>query len=151
MGRESVKNIIEVKGDVDECYITIDNIYSSEQHKGVYRKYGTIGFMPTANPDVANDLGMVTLNGGDVTHVTITFDGNGGNLKGNQAVTATYQDIVTATNSLITRPEFERLGYTFLEWNTRPDGKGTTPPVDNIMNTSSNITYYAIWIPGVGN
>ena len=106
----------------------------------------TTGYV--ANPDVANELGMVTLNGGDVTHVTITFDGNGGNLRGNQSVTATYQDIVTATNSLITRPEFERLGYTFLEWNTRPDGKGTTPPVDNIMNTSSNITYYAIWIPG---
>ena len=106
----------------------------------------TTGYV--ANPDVANELGMVTLNGGDVTHVTITFDGNGGNLKGNQAVTATYQDIVTATKSMITRPEFERLGYTFLEWNTRPDGKGTTPPVDNIMNTSSNITYYAIWIPG---
>ena len=109
----------------------------------------TTGYV--ANPDVANELGMVTLNGGDVTHVTITFDGNGGNLKGNQAVTATSQDIVTATKSLVTRPEFERLGYTFLEWNTRPDGKGTTPPVDNIMNTSSNITYFAIWIPGVGN
>ena len=106
----------------------------------------TTGYV--ANPDVANELGMVTLNGGDVTHVTITFDGNGGNLKGNQAVTATYQDIVTATKSLITRPEFERLGYTFLEWNTRPDGKGATPPDDNIMNTSSKITYYAIWIPG---
>lgn len=106
----------------------------------------TTGYV--ANPDVANELGMVTLNGGDVTHVTITFDGNGGNLRGNQAVTATSQDIVTATNSLITRPEFERLGYTFLEWNTRPDGKGTTPPDDNIMNTSSKITYFAIWIPG---
>ena len=98
-----------------------------------------------SNPDVANEGGMVTLNGGDVTHVTVTYDNNG-NYFGGEVQTA-QQKIVTSTNSLMVVPvEFKRLGYVLNGWNTRPDGRGTPYTESQVMNLSSDLTLYAQWI-----
>ena len=97
-----------------------------------------------SNPDVANEGGMVTLNGGDVTHVVVTYNNNGSYL--GQAVKKATQKIVTATNSTMAVPEeFTLLGYKLEGWNTRPDGKGTDYIEGQTMNLSANLTLYAQW------
>ena len=97
-----------------------------------------------SNPDVANEGGMVTLNGGDVTHVVVTYNNNGSYL--GQAVKTATQKIVTATNSTMDVPEeFTLLGYKLEGWNTRPDGKGTDYIEGQTMNLSANLTLYAQW------
>lgn len=99
-----------------------------------------------ANEDVANELGMVTLNGGQVTHVVVTFHGNGGYLNG--ADTA-VQNIVTATNSVLVQPAtINRAGYRFLGWHTRADGddnKGKRYANGDVMNLSASLDLYAQW------
>ena len=96
-----------------------------------------------SNPDVANEGGMVTLNGGDVTHVTVTYNNNGEYV--NHEVETTVQKIVTSTNSTMVAPTFEILGYKFTGWNTRPDGKGTIYTDGQTMNLKNNLTLYAQW------
>ena len=103
------------------------------------------------NENVANEKGGVTLNDGLVTHVVVTFDGNGGK----EGETETYtQKIVTNTNSRLTPNRFKRNGFKFVGWNNRPDGLGkkiyTADPnnpnqVVEVVPLSENITLYAQW------
>ena len=99
-----------------------------------------------ANQDVANELGMVTLTGGKVTHVVVTFHGNGGYFNSQETA---IQNIVTATNSILVQPEgINRTGYTFTGWHTRADGdnsKGKAYSNGDIMNLSSDLSLYAQW------
>ncbi len=101
----------------------------------------------TSNADVANDGGMVTLNGGQVTHVKVTYNNNEKYMTGKaDAIEQTdAQKIVTATNSKMVAPAFERVGYILDSWNTRPDGKGTEYINGQTMNLSNNLTLYAQW------
>ena len=116
----------------------------------------TAGYV--ANADVANEGGMVTLKGGDVPHVVVTYMPNGGTINlGGQAVSSVTQNIVTATNSTMVVPgTFTRPGWKITSWHTRPDGddaKGTrhTPkdlnnPMTGItLNLSESVTLYAQW------
>ena len=102
-----------------------------------------------SNPDVANEGGMVTLNGGDVTHVTVTYNNNGESV--NSKTETAVQKIVTSTNSKMAAPTFEILGYKFTGWNTRPDGKGTTYTDGQTMNMKNNLTLYAQWRRDINN
>lgn len=94
------------------------------------------------NEDVANEMGGVTLNAGSVTHVEVTFDGNGGTF--NNATTY-KQNIVTNTNSKLTKNRFVRALHTFTGWNTRRDGLGESYKEEDPKPHSSNITLYAQW------
>ena len=101
------------------------------------------------NENVSNEGGTVTLNGGEVTHVIVTFDANAPDddtavLDG--AKTAT-QKIVTNTNSFLVEPkEKNRNMYRFAGWNTRPDGNGTNYKDGDTMNLKENMTLYAQWV-----
>ena len=103
------------------------------------------------NEDVANEQGGVTLNDGLVTHVVVTFNGNGGKVDERETYT---QKIVTNTNSRLTPNRFGRNGFKFVGWNNRPDGLGEkiyTADPDNpdqvvqVVPLSENITLYAQW------
>lgn len=110
-----------------------------------------------ANEDVANERGMVTLYSGDVTHVEVVFDGNGGTVNDDGVTKTTIQNIVTATNSLLVTPpvydgegspedgDIIRWGYNFVKWNTRKDGNGVTYKNGDLMNLTNGMTLYAIW------
>lgn len=125
-------------------------MYVIGENANIYIHNGTILNNITsayvANQDVANEFGMVTLNGGNVTHVVVTFHGNGGYLNG--AETA-IQNIVTATNSVLVQPSvINRAGYRFTGWHTRADGndsKGKAYTDGDIMNLSQSIDLYAQW------
>ena len=121
----------------------------------------TAGYV--ANADVANEGGMVTLNGGDVPHVVVTYMPNGGNINLNgQAVTSVTQKIVTSTNSLmVVSGTFSRPGWKITSWHTRPDGDDTkgiryTPkdlnnPMTGVtLNLSESVTLYAQWAETTG-
>ena len=95
------------------------------------------------NEDVTNEMGGVTLNAGLVTHVVVTFNGNGG-ITSNDVTTYT-QNIVTNTNSKLALNRFERDGYRFTGWNTRADGLGDSYSEEDATPHASNITLYAQW------
>ena len=107
------------------------------------------------NPNVANELGMVTLNGGNVTHVEVTYDNNAIYLGHPDMYDYWVQNIVTDTRSTMVVPEdvdftpLTNLNYRFTGWNSRPDGKGTTYTPGQEMNLSNGLTLYAQW--SIGN
>ena len=107
------------------------------------------------NPNVANELGMVTLNGGNVTHVEVTYDNNAIYLGHPDMHDFWIQNIVTDTRSTMVVPEdvdftpLTNLNYRFTGWNSRPDGKGTTYTPGQEMNLGNDLTLYAQW--SIGN
>ena len=104
----------------------------------------TVGYV--ANPDVVNLGGMVTLNGGYVESVTVTYDGNGAGAVSTGGNSSESQKIVTDTNNRLKIPAFTRSGYRFVRWNTRPDGLGPKDYVDGeTVKRSSDLILYAIW------
>lgn len=97
-----------------------------------------------ANPDVANEFGTVTLNGGNVTKVTITFDVNGGTLVSG----STTQNVVKNTNSYMVPPTVTPpTNYHLVGWNTEANGSGTryANVNQNTKNFAGDITLYAEW------
>ena len=100
-----------------------------------------------SNSDVANEEGTVTLNGGDVRHVTVTYNNNARFLGLQDSdIDEVTQAIVTATNSrMVVSKQFTIPLHTFTGWNTRPDGKGTSYTDGQIMNLSTDLTLYAQW------
>ncbi|MCF0134941.1 MAG: InlB B-repeat-containing protein [Lachnospiraceae bacterium] len=75
----------------------------------------------------------------------ITFDANGGD---KDTIPA---DLIGATNQPINEQfpaeEPQREGYTFKEWNTQPDGKGTTVTEFPDSFSQGDTDLYAIWLP----
>ena len=100
-----------------------------------------------SNPDVANEEGTVTLKGGDVTHVTVTYNNNAKYLGLQDSyVEEVTQDIVTATKSrMAVSKQFSMPQHTFNGWNTRPDGKGTQYEDGAILNLTTDLTLYVQW------
>ncbi len=93
------------------------------------------------NPNVTNEKGSVTLNGGDVDHIVITFNAN----DGTDNPPTSIQRIVTETNSELKAPAFTRRGYYLAGWNTKPSGSGDSYTNGQIMNKNRSITLYAQW------
>jgi hypothetical protein len=176
-GNNSVANIVlgqegsgpDISGNVAVTYG--GGLYAIGQNAMVTINGGSImdnhveNYVPNENVD--NQLGSVVLNGGEVTHVVVTFDLNSDNgyfcnsvdNDGNAAVVDRYytyfQNIVTSTNSALIAPvaTSEKVGnlfvgrplYKFIGWNTRPDGQGTTIANGATMNISTDLTLYAQW------
>lgn len=117
------------------AYVTINSGMIAQNKVSAYVK----------NEDVANEMGGVTLNAGLVTHVVVTFDGNGGIVEDNNAPTYYTQNIVTNTNSKLASNSFKRAGYNFAGWNTRADGLGDSYSEEDAKPHSRDITLYAQW------
>ena len=109
-----------------------------------------------SNPNVANDGGMVTLNGGDVTHVVVTYmpntpDNANITVTDNNGNTVQFleQKIVTATNSKMVIPgTFNRPQWEIYAWHTRPDGddsRGKRYAPGATLNLSSSVELFAMW------
>ena len=115
-----------------------------------------------SNPNVANEGGMVTLNGGEVTHVIVTYMPNAPSSanvtvtdQSGQSVEYLNQKIVTSTNSKMLIPgTFTRPRWVIGSWHTRPDGddsRGIRYTPGQILNLSENVTLYAQWVEESGS
>lgn len=132
-------------------------LYVNGENANIIMNGGTIlGNITSAyvdNEDVANEDGMVTLNGGEVTHVVVTYMPNAANVavtdNNGNSVTSLSQKIVTATNNKMVIPgTFSRTNWEIYAWHTRSDGddtKGTRYAPGANLNLSSNVTLYALW------
>lgn len=71
--------------------------------------------------------------------IEVTYDAN---ISG---VTAKTYAEIKGNEHLAKASSFRRAGYTFTEWNTAKDGKGTAYAVSDIIPTTADITVYAQW------
>jgi len=95
------------------------------------------------NNDVSNEGGLVSLNGGDVTHNVITFHAN----YAGADPASTQQNVVTATRSQLIPPVLKRQGYDFEGWSTKKDGTGEIYQSNDIVSIDSDLDLYAKWLP----
>ena len=127
-------------------------LYVNGQHANVVVNSGTIKNNETVgyvdNPDIMNETGMVTLNGGDVKSVDVTYAANGGDSIEGETIgqTEIVQRIVIDTNNTLVVPSYYRNGYKLVGWNTREDGLGVDNYYDGqTVKRSSDLILYAIW------
>ena len=115
-------------------------------NSGKIQDNSTVGYVD--NPDIMNETGMVTLNGGDVKSVNVIYKGNKGDSINGEAIGVVEytQRIVTDTNNKLVAPTFYRNGYKFVCWNTREDGLGVDNYYDGqTVKRNSDLILYAIW------
>ena len=100
------------------------------------------------NPDVAVENGLVTLAKDEITtQVTITFNNNNLYYNSEEDQTQT-QFVVSYTNNTLRSDVFDKLDSyynTFVEWNTRRDGKGESYSNGQVVRLKEDITLYARW------
>jgi uncharacterized repeat protein (TIGR02543 family) len=71
---------------------------------------------------------------------TVIYNPNGG------IGTRTVTPVETSTNHVVQANTFNLTGYTFLGWNTQPDGSGTSYAANDTINSvNSHIILYAQW------
>lgn len=93
----------------------------------------------TVEPKVSATVIVTVIRNPAYSACVVRFDSNGGDT---EATPDTMT--VTAGESLGTLPKPPvRSGYTFIGWNTKPDGRGTTYTADTRIDT--DITLYAQW------
>lgn len=94
----------------------------------------------------------------ETDYITITFDANGGSWEVSNTATITY-DSNTGTGSMIDvdspyeigsnvtilENEFTKLGYVFVNYNSSPDGSGTTYTENSVITLTESKTLYAQW------
>ena len=124
-------------------------LYVRGTHANITINSGMIGNNKVSayvrNEDVANEKGGVTLNDGLVTHVVVTFHGNGGATEDTTPLESYTQKIVTNTNSMLMPNKFVRGAYKFIGWNTHPLGLGEAYSDKEAKPISESISLYAQW------
>ena len=78
---------------------------------------------------------------GAIEEITITFNAN----EGEGSMEA--QTVESGVDAVLTGNSFTREHYTFKEWNTAPDGSGTSYENGATVNFTEDTTLYAIWAP----
>ena len=121
-------NKIEVKNNiVAHNDINTNLILSDDLEKGIYflkTKYDGKEFL--SKIEIGNK---------------IAFDSNGGS--------GTMNDVSLSLSNSIELPEnsFEKEGYTFVGWNTKADGTGTSYEDEQEITLSEDMILYAQWMP----
>ncbi|MCC8123263.1 MAG: InlB B-repeat-containing protein, partial [Oscillospiraceae bacterium] len=73
--------------------------------------------------------------------VTYLPNGGTGTFTDSDLVAGSLYTIKSAAETGITRP-----GYTFVSWNTAPDGTGTTYVPGDVIHITGDLTLYAQWV-----
>jgi len=111
-----------------------------DNYNRTYSKTQTVGNLTTTQGDVITMYAQWT----PITY-KIAFNKNGGTGSTMTTKTATYDKALTLPSNT-----YKKTNYTFLGWNTKADGKGTTyknkASVKNLAYASGKtITLYAVW------
>ena len=72
-------------------------------------------------------------------HFSVLFDANGGD--GDMDAQILAEGVIDH----LAENNFQREGYTFVGWNTAPDGSGTSYDDTDLFKTDQNLTLYAQW------
>ena len=72
-------------------------------------------------------------------HFSVLFDANGGD--GDMDAQILAEGVIDH----LAENNFQREGYTFVGWNTSPDGSGTSYDDTDLFKTDQNLTLYAQW------
>lgn len=112
-------------------------------------KDGNIQNEPIAELELGSSAaGLSNKNGADVflkaiweeKNCTISYDANGGN--GNiEDQTELFNKEAVLSDGM----EFDRDGYTLVEWNTQDDGTGEVFSLGGKMTVKNDVTLYAVW------
>ena len=110
VGRESTKNHISVSGNIGDCFMVIDNIYSSYQQPSVSRTTGGIAYTPGKDSNLTinligdNRVGCVHYtNTSTDNHNQLIFDGEG-------SLTVADADFNTTSHNGTEYPGVENMG-----------------------------------------
>jgi len=94
--------------------------------------------------DLIGDNGEISVDDGGITieaaKYRITYKANGG--VGDDIVTDDYK---AGSIVAVEKNTFTRDGYSFVNWNTKEDGSGTSYEAGSNITLDSNITLYAKW------
>lgn len=167
MGSNNVANLNVVVGEVsdgdasDAMKISENNaqvkgggVYVNGSNATVTLNDGYVLLNETSsyrvNPDIIVDGGLVTLmKPGITTQVTVTFSNNAQYYtSGEVSDQKKYQYVVAASNSKLNLNEFPQINdyyNTFIEWDTRRDGNGTSYADAGLYSFNEDITLYAQW------
>lgn len=80
------------------------------------------------------------------TSYAVSYNGNGGTLNAKTtAQTKWYNEALTLHGGTTSSPSPTRTGYTFVKWNTKADGTGTSYNAAASYTGNAALTLYAIW------
>ena len=94
------------------------------------------------NPLAFNINENVTINASfnnNKSVVKLTYDANGGNGSNNISY------FVGDTHSVFDNSGFSRVGYSFVNWNSKADGSGTSYAAGDVITLANDTTLYAKW------
>ena len=121
--------------------ITSAKLHNGSQYVGTEEEYTFTGGSTAGSTYYWNSSNSKWKLEGETETVTITFDANEG--EGNMDA----QTVESGVDAVLTGNGFTREYYTFKEWNTAPDGSGTSYENGATVNFTEDTTLYAIWTP----
>lgn len=125
--------------------------FSGNQAKAIYipppdarTVYANIGFASTSVMEhPLNDYDINYQTGKLLTyHVTYVANGGAGNYEGPELNPGESDTVLDSTATGISYD-----GYTFMGWNTQPNGSGDAYAPDDLIVLNDNVTLYAQWTP----
>ena len=116
--------------------VTLTNVATEYQFESEISLEGVIKLVYTQTSSKAIYIKGIYTN---VVCYEVSFDANGGE--------GSVESIIADKNTSITLPEngFTYEGYTFVAWNTKDDGTGTSYSAGASFILTENITLYATW------
>ena len=125
----------------DEIPITSAKFHNGSQYAGKEEEYTLTDGAAAGSTYFWNSDDSKWKLEGETETVTITFDAN----EGEGSMEA--QTVESGVDAVLTGNSFTREHYTFKEWNTAPDGSGTSYENGATVNFTEDTTLYAIWTP----
>ena len=116
----------------------------TEYEKTFDSKYANKTYAKIANMEQSGYFTLASEN----IYYTVLFNSNGG------VGTMSSQKLMFGHNAVLNKNTYTREDYTFIGWNTKPDGTGTTYKDEtSVIDITSNglITLYAMWHKNTAN
>ena len=98
-------------------------------------RYGDLAVVPVQNQTLYAQFGPGS---------TVYYDGNGATEGSMEPVQSTIEEANTP-DKLLSENTFSKIGFDFVEWNTKADGTGDSYQEDKPYNYTSDLYLYAIW------
>ena len=136
ISRDAIMQCKETTIKGDRCDSSLKNMYSITTCTAADCKYTS----KNSNTTISGTIDRCNLRSCPIA----TFYSNGGTFS-NGTSSYEFNIRVGANYSFKDIPEVTRENYTFVNWNTKADGTGTSYNSDSNFTGNENITLYAIW------